>query len=308
MSISGNLRAALRVALGRSSATSELLRILGLLDPSGTTYYVSSVLGSSGYDGLSWASPKATLAQAIALCTADRGDIIQLGAGHAETIVGAAGSGITKAGVRVIGHGVGRQRPTFTFTTAAGASFDITAARCSIENCCFVNGIDAQTAMVNISAADVVIEECEFHLGTLTTPQALLGILTTAAADRAIIRRNHMHGCITAGNVAAIRIVGGDAILIEDNIITGEFALTGCISNITTAATMLVIRRNNLLNRAATADNKVIVADASTTGLIVNNSGGLIDAACPIPVTAAGMHVGSNYWSSAAGVTASVLM
>jgi hypothetical protein len=56
----------------------------------GTDFYVSSVTGSSANDGLSFSAPLATLAQAIALCTANKGDRIFLMPGHAETI-GASG-------------------------------------------------------------------------------------------------------------------------------------------------------------------------------------------------------------------------
>ena len=107
---------------------------------------------------------------------------------------------------------------------------------------------------------------------------------------------------------AAIRIVGGNAIVIEDNLIVGAFAATANISNITTAATMLVIRRNYLLNRTSDGNNQLILAEATTTGLIADNRGGIIDSTGPLPVTAAAMHVSGNYFSSAAGVTASVLM
>lgn len=275
------------------------LEVLGALTgPNrGGIYYVDSVAGSSSYDGSSWSRAKATLAQAVALCTADQGDTIFVSQKHAETITGAAGSGITKAGLRVIGCGVGRQRPIFTFTTATGASFDISSARCSLHNVVFVNGIDAQTAMVNVSAADVTIADCEFMLGDVTT-QAALGILTTSAADRMRVERCYLHGSVDAGVAAAIRVVGGDGIVINDCIIEGAFTTTGCISNITTAATMLVIRRNVLLNRTADGNNKLLVAEATTTGIVAHNAGGYIDSTCPVAMTAAGMFWAGNHFAT----------
>lgn len=259
--------------------------------------------------GPGWAVENAytTLDAAIGACAADNGDTIVVCEGHTESIVGAAGILADVAGVKILGLGAGRRRPRITFTTADAASLDVTGARCVLENLVFINGRDGQTAMVNVSGADCVIQDCEFMLGDATT-QAVLGILTTAGGTRSIFRRNHMHGSGDAGVSAAIRVVGGDAILIEDNVIVGAFATTGNISNITTASTMLTIRRNHLLNTTADGNNKLIVAEATTTGLIVHNAGGIIDSTAPAPVTAAAMHVGGNHFSSAGGVTASVLM
>lgn len=275
--------------------------------PTGNVRYVHSGSGSSTGPGFSPETAYSTIDAAISASTADNGDVVVVLEDHTETVVGAAGIALDVAGVRVIGLGVGRNRPRVTFTTADAASLDISAARCSLENVVLINGRDGQTAMVNVTAADVTIQDCEFQLGDAST-QAALGILTTAAADRLTVRRNFLHGSVDAGVAAGVRVVGGDAITIEDNVIVGAFATTGCISNITTASTMLVIRRNGLLNKTADGDNKVIVADGSTTGLIVENRGGIIDSMSPAPVTAAAMHVGGNWFSSAGGVTASVLM
>lgn len=272
----------------------------------GNLWFVDSGAASGG-NGLSPEGAVTTIDAAINLATASNGDIIIVMEGHAETITGAAGVAQDVAGLTIVGLGRGRNRPVITFGTATAASWDVSAADSYIGNLVLVNAIDAQTAMVNVTAADCVIEDCEFMLGDATT-QAALGVLTSALGTRLTVRRCHMHGSVDAGVAAAIRLVGGDSHVIEDNVIVGAFTTTGCINNITTAATMIAIRRNHLLNRTADGNNTVIVLDASTTGLIVDNRGGIIDSTSPAPVTAAGAHVGGNWWSSAAGVTASVLM
>ena len=296
-----------KTKFGQQSGTILNLNLAYLFGhPSGNVLYVHNS-GTSTGPGDTPERAYSTLDAAIGGCTADNGDVILMCEEHAETITGAAGIAQDVAGVRIIGLGVGRNRPKITFGTADAASWDVSAARCSIENVVLINARDAQTAMVNVSAADVVIQDCEFMLGDGTT-QAVLGILTTAGANRLIVRRNHMHGTVTAGCSAGIRLVGGDGILIEDNVITGAFSTTGNIENITTAGTMWTIRRNHLLNRTADGNNLTINVHADTTGLIVENRGGVIDSMSPAPVVAAAMHVGGNWWSSAAGVTASVLM
>lgn len=263
--------------------------------------------GSTTGPGFSPETAYSTIDAAISACTADNDDMVVVLPDHTESVVGAAGIALDVAGVRVVGLGVGRNRPRITFTTADAASLDVSAARCSLENLVLINGRDAQTAMVNVTAADCVIQDCEFMLGDACT-QAALGILTSALGTRLTVRRCVLRGSVDAGVTAAIRIVGGDKHLIEDNVIEGAFATTGCISNITTAATMICIRRNALLNKTADGNNKLIVLEATTTGLIVQNTGGIIDSTCPAPVTGAATHVGGNWFSSAAGVTASVLM
>lgn len=279
-----------------------------VFEPKGNVFFVHHQGAGGTTGGRTPEEAVTTLQAAIDLCTANNGDTVIVLAGHTEALIAAGTVTLSKAGVHVIGEGIGRERPVFTYTTAAAASFDVTAADCLLKNLVFsAVGVDAVTAMVNVSAADVWIEDCEFEHANATN-QAALGILTTAAADRLKVRRCHFYGTSDAGTAAAIRLVGGTGIVIEDNVCTGAYAATGCINNITTACVMLTIRRNGLLNITADGNNKVIVLDGSTTGLIVNNAGGIIDSTSPAPVTAAAAFVGGNWWSSAAGVTASVLM
>ena len=119
--------------------------------PSGNIFFVHAGSGSSSGPGYSPETAFATIDQAIGACTADNGDVVAVLEDHTESVVGAAGISHDVAGVRIIGLGVGRNRPRVTFTTATGASCDLTAARCSLENLVFINAIDAQTAMINVS-------------------------------------------------------------------------------------------------------------------------------------------------------------
>jgi hypothetical protein len=100
--------------------------------------------GSDGNRG-TYLSPFATLQYGLNSCTAGRGDIIFVGAGHAETISSATVLSLNMAGVAIVGLGGGSLRPTFTFTTAATANIPVTAANISIQNCLFVaNFADVQ--------------------------------------------------------------------------------------------------------------------------------------------------------------------
>jgi hypothetical protein len=71
--------------------------------------------GSDGNRG-DFNSPFATLGYAITQCVANRGDIIFIKPGHAETVSSAGAIALNIAGVAVVGLGVGSSRPTFTLT------------------------------------------------------------------------------------------------------------------------------------------------------------------------------------------------
>lgn len=270
----------------------------------GNIWFVDSGAASGG-NGLSPESAVTTIDAAINLATASNGDIIIVLEGHAESIATAAGIALDKAGITIVGLGRGRNRPVITFATDAAASFDISAASCHVENLVLVNGIASQTAMVNVTAADVTLKNLEVQLGDGTT-QAVLGVLTTDSADRLTIDGCHFH--TTNAVTAAIRIVGTDDTIVRNNIITGLYATTGALEQVTTAGANHVYQNNLIINRTADGNNKAIVVKSDTTAFIVDNRLAVIDSTCPAPVTAAGGYVSHNYTASAAGVTASVLM
>jgi hypothetical protein len=264
--------------------------------------------GSTTSGGLSPESAFTTLASAVDACTASKGDTIHVMPGHAETLT-AATTVADVAGIRIIGYGWGRLRPKFTFTTSTAASFDITAANVLIENLVFINGIDAQTAMVNITAADCTMRDCEFALTDLeasSTTQAVLGILASDAGDRMVLERLHMHGEFATGVTSAISYGACDNVVIRHCWITGNHTTSGSIAN-SAAAVGGVIEENFIVNLTADADNKCIVLHASTNSLIANNRLACIDSIAPIPITAAAGYISGNYITGAAGVTASTL-
>lgn len=259
----------------------------------GNLWFVDSGAASGG-NGLTPEGAVTTIDAAINLATASNGDIIIVMEGHAETITGAAGIALDVAGLTIVGLGRGRNRPVITFGTAVAASFDISAASNHVENLVLVNGIDAQTAMVNVTAADCTIKGCEFMLGDATT-QTLLGILTNDSADRLRIEDCFMYGTTDTGVTGAIRIVGGDFIILRNNFITGAFATTGAVENVTTAGNGWLIEGNRILNLTADGNNKALVLVSTTTALIARNDLAVIDSTSPAPWTAAGAYFGGNY-------------
>lgn len=270
------------------------------LQPVGDVRYVSSGASTSSATGPGFSPETAftTLQAAHDACTASNGDVIVVMPHHAETLTAAAAIAISKAGLQIIGMGNGRARPTFTFTTATAASFDITAANTLIKNLVFVCGIDAQTAMSNVTAADVAFEDCEFETNTATVGAAI-GILTAATATRLRVENCHFHGTATnSGTTTTAQIdheVGVDYI-IRNNLFTGK--MTQAITN---TATILRGWIDNNRFVVATGTKAINMAAASTP-FISNNRINVPSGTAPI-VAAAGF-VAGNIYSAAAGVTA----
>ena len=109
----------------------------------GKYVFADSVNGSNGHAGDSPDRALATIVKAITLATAVKADTIVCLPGHTEAVIAAGTITINKSGVRIIGIGSGRARPVFTYTTAAAASVDITAANVLIQNMVFSGiGVD----------------------------------------------------------------------------------------------------------------------------------------------------------------------
>ena len=86
----------------------------------GVVFWVDSGYTGGASNG-TFAKPDLTLAAAITRVTASNGDVIYVKPGHAETV--SADVDHTKAGLTIIGLGVGSIRPTITIS---GATTDIT--------------------------------------------------------------------------------------------------------------------------------------------------------------------------------------
>lgn len=225
-----------------STSAAAARAALGLLTSGNTTgsiFYVDSTTGTSGGSG-SLSSPTATIKQAMALCTASKGDIILCFPGHAETIVNATDLAMGKAGVSIIGLGQGADRPLITYGTSTSANIPITAASCRLANVVLLNNIDSATAAVTISAADVMLDGVEIR--DQTDKEFVVGVLTTSAADRLTIR-NCFHNGYTGGDACteAFSLIGVDVGLIENCRFLGNYS-TACINMLTTACTKMVIK------------------------------------------------------------------
>lgn len=177
---------------------------------------------AAGY-GESPDSPFATVDYAVGQCTANNGDIIYVMPTHAEDLDADGAVDVDIAGISIIGLGYGVDRPTFTASAIAG-DFKLAAADTYIENLIFLSGIDATTGMVEVSAANCTIKDCEFRDDT---DEATDCLITTAAADGLLVDGCKFLMDPGAGANSAIALVGADDTEIKNCYIYGNFATGG---------------------------------------------------------------------------------
>jgi hypothetical protein len=238
----------------------------------GTYYFVDSVTGANTNDGLSPATPFATLVYALTQTVASKGDVVILMPTHAETIATAGGVTMSKIGVSVIGLGQGAFRPTFSFS-AVGSTWAISAASCTVSNIRVTSTVDEMVKMFHITAASVTIDRVD-HFETASC-QTIQFILTTAAADYLTVR-NCYHYQVTAAAATQvwIQLVGIDGGIIENN----TFRLTlrdhagSIVINGSTACIGTVVRNNTIVQLGGTNQLSGILFVDSSTGVFAHDN------------------------------------
>jgi hypothetical protein len=216
----------------------------------GSIFFVDSVTGSdTAKNGKSPTEAFATIATAIAACTANKGDTIFVLPGHVETRTAAIT--VNKAGVKIIGLGEGLVRPTITGNGTIDV-FDITAANVTLDNFAFpAPSTDDQTSDVNISGAGVTLRNL-YSIGSTTAKNKTDIITVASGADDLLVEKcfayNTVVDCVSwlSLEAAVARPI------IRDNVVQGTFSTAALMDEAT--ATLATIQRNILKNtKAATA-------------------------------------------------------
>ena len=227
-----------------------------------TVLNVNQKAGSNNNKG-TFLAPLATIAGALARCLANRGDIIIVGPGHAETIADATTLALNVAGVAIIGIGAGSKRPTLTFTAAA-ANVPVTAANVSIQNMLFVANFadvaSAFTATGTAAPTDFAIENCEFRdtSSILNFITAFTGNATANSVDGFCFSNNKIFGLGTTAATTAIKFAAANKrITILDN-----FAVQPVLND----TAVLAAFGANAITGLDMGRNKAFRPSTSTTG------------------------------------------
>lgn len=212
-------------------------------------------IGGSDNNKGTFDAPFATLAGALTQCTANRGDIVMVKPGHAETVSAASGINLNKAGVAIIGLGVGSTRPTITLDTANTATIALSANNVTISNFLFRANFLAIATVFNQAnaqvATDFTIDNCEFR-----DLSAVLSFVT-------------IHTVGTTANI-------GDGFQFTNNKVFGEDTSPGTAVTaikFASASARVVISGNYIVHAAAGTDTAAVLF----AGGSVNHTDLLID-------------------------------
>lgn len=175
----------------------------------GSYFFVDSVSGGAGNGGLSPSDAVSTVDIAIGKCAADKGDVIVVMPGHAETVT-ATSVALDVAGVSVVGLGRGLLRPTFTYGAAA-ATITVSADDCAWKNTVLVGNFDNVAAAFTIGAAkDFLLEG-----NTAKDNSSILHFLsivvtgsTANAADGLSVVNNRWEGGLAIAPAAFVSVLG----------------------------------------------------------------------------------------------------
>lgn len=233
---------------GTNSDRAAMNRFYDFPNNVGNVFFVSSTTGSSAGPGWSPNSAYATVAQALAACTADNGDVVILLPGHNEGI-GNAQLTWDKDGVKIIGLGEGSARPRFDFDHA-NASIDITADDVVVENITLLPSVTAVLVAidVNAGATNVTLRKIESLPGE---DGAGVDEFAKTIDIKAGCTRTLVENCLftqhasAAGVVSCVALTGAsDLVTIRDcTFWTAGAGLVAPINGDTTLSTRLLIER-----------------------------------------------------------------
>ncbi len=234
--------------------------------------------GSDSNDG-TYNRPFATLDFAISQCVANRGDIIFVKPGHAETISTATALAFDVAGVAIIGLGSGTLRPTITFGAAA-ATIAVTAAGVTCRNILFIANFAAVTSAFTVSARSFHLEGNEFR-DTSSILNFVACVTTSGAANAAdglAISGNKVFGLGTTAATTPFKIAASQArVVVADNyvvlaILNDTSALLALGASVLTFAD---IQGNRVYRPNTTTANGFLISGSATTctGIVKDNIG-----------------------------------
>ena len=245
--------------------------------------------GGSNSNRGTFLDPLATLDGAVGQCVAGRGDIIFVGAGHAETYSAASALALDIAGVAVIGLGSGSARPTFTCDTVNTTPIVVSADDVSVQNCLFVADFLTIAGCFTLTTAkNFALQNCEFRDTTAAKNFANIVKSTGAAntADGLTMTDCYYPSIGTTFNTGVLVADAVDRMTLSRNniftISTGDVAILAVST--TGAVTNLLIADNNVTSKATTHTSSLLILGTGSagTGMILRNFAGSLDASAGV--------------------------
>jgi len=218
---------------------------------------------------------------ALALCTANRGDRIIVHPRHTQNIAnGTTFSNALVAGVKIIGLGVGTERPTFTFSEGA-SKITINAASVGIYNCRFLCAGPPGTTAITVAApfaataANVCFSGNYFQAGIDVDQFCQAFLTTTAAATGFNFSNNEVESLDPAALiVSGVTLTGVDGAKIINNVFYGSLSATtmGWVRIFTTACRNVTISGNRVTHTLANSTVGIdLTASLANSGIVALN-------------------------------------
>lgn len=252
----------------------------------------------------------ATIAAAVALCTANAGDVIYVIPGHTETLSDATSMAMSVAGVTVKALGQGTDRCNITLDTATTTTIPVSAANISFENCIFTANFAAIASVFTTTAAkDFKLVNCEFRdtSSILNFVAVVTTSTTTAAADGLSLMNCTRIGAGADTNTTIISALGtNDRVSIIGGYYTHAAVTDGGLIIIATGKILTNLKiqdpKCNFTGATGSTGGVLITTNGSTnTGYIDGCRVWSLDATTEILVTASsGFKFGLNYYSGTA--------
>lgn len=283
----------------------------------GTTGLIAGQRGGSDGNRGTFDSPFSTIGGALAQCAANRGDIILLKPGHAETIANATAASTlwNIAGVAIIGLGMGTNRPTFTFTTANTATISASAANISVLNCVFTgNFLSIATPITLTTAKWFTAQNCLFQ-DVDGTHNFLNCITSTGAANTvdglAVLDCNWFGtGTTSVNSMALVADATIDVTMNRNRVVLERTADASILLTQTTGASKNIEMGDNIVisKQTATTNGTLASIGAASTGVAYRNySGTLVTSGDKLFTTTVGIYAFENRVSGVVGATGFVI-
>lgn len=209
-----------------------------------------------------------TLAAALALCRAGKGDTVICLPGHVENVVDNTMLAALVNGTRILGQGNGSMQPTFTWTNTAGQWLlnknDVTVAGLRLN----LAGITAVVSPIVLSGADNVLADCDVVVSTAAS-KPTVALTVSAGADRGSILNTVFRGSSAQTLTNGLLFSGiVDRFRMEN--VECDFAAVAATGNIaiTAAVTSFMAYRLRLRNTAANSTATLSIANVVATGLL----------------------------------------
>lgn len=205
---------------------------------------------------------------------ANNGNLILVLSGHTNTAMSSADEiDVDLAGLTIWGAGSGSDRPTLTYTVAAG-ELTVGANSVTIGNIRFVSSVTAVLKAINVEDGVhyTKIINCEFGVDSTGTDEFNAAIYFENDNTGALIEGNTIDMGL-GGAVQAIHMDADTAFMaIRNNVIRGDYS-TANVSGDTTLSTNILIEDNLFENGIGGNLNAqpVIELLTATTGTIRNN-------------------------------------